>query len=117
MSADAPTTDDLARVLDAIDADTPPALEVAERLADATGVDVDTAQRVVWDAIDDGDLVEEGEGFGGVRLADDRNEPGGTGFFGREPRGRDRRNGRGTRPRRRFPLSAGVSRRCRKSRA
>jgi hypothetical protein len=71
VSADPPTTDDLARVLDAIDADTPPALEVAERLADATAVDVDTAQRVVWDAIDDGVLVEEGEGFGGVRLADD----------------------------------------------
>jgi hypothetical protein len=59
------------RVLNAIDSDAPPALELAERLADARGLDVAAAQERVYDALDGGLLVEEGEGFGGVRLADD----------------------------------------------
>jgi hypothetical protein len=69
--SDAPDAEVFADLLEAIEADTPPALEVAERLADARDVDVDTAQRRVYDAIDAGVLVEEGEGFGGVRLAEE----------------------------------------------
>jgi len=57
------------RVLDALDADLPSALEVAEALADATGRSTDDAQAEVYDAIDAGVLVEDGEGWGGVRLA------------------------------------------------
>jgi hypothetical protein len=59
-----------AKLLKTIDAEEPPALEVAERLADARGLDPATAQNRVYDAIDEGVLVEQGEGFGGVRLAD-----------------------------------------------
>jgi len=59
------------RLLDAIDADAPPALEVADRLADARDLDVVDAQDRVYDAIDDGLLVEGGDGFGGIQLAED----------------------------------------------
>jgi DNA-binding transcriptional ArsR family regulator len=65
---------DLRDVLDAIDAEAPPALELAERLADAIAVAPDDAYSTVTDAIDEGVLVEEGEGFGGVRLADEYRE-------------------------------------------
>jgi len=62
----------LANVLEAIDAEAPPAVEVAERLADATDVSVSAAQDAVYGAIDDGTLVEaDTGGFGGVRLAED----------------------------------------------
>lgn len=68
-----PTLDaaDWARILDAIDAERPPAVEVAERLADARDVDVTDAQDRVYAALDAGVLVEEGSGFGGVALAAD----------------------------------------------
>ena len=74
-AVDDATVDDLRRVLGAIDAEAPPAVELAERLADATAVDVADAQATVYDAIDAGVLVEEGEGFGGVRLAEEYREP------------------------------------------
>ena len=60
------------RILDAVDAEEPPALELAEQLADAVAVDVADAQAAVYDAVDDGPLVEDagaGGAFGGVRLA------------------------------------------------
>jgi hypothetical protein len=47
----------------------PPALELAERLADARGLNVAAAQDRVYSALDDGVLVEQGDGFGSVRLA------------------------------------------------
>ena len=62
--------DDLRDVLKAIDAEAPPALELAERLADTRDLDVAAAQERVYTAIDDGTLVEEGDGFGGVWLAE-----------------------------------------------
>lgn len=56
-------------VLDAIGVDEPPALELAERVADARDVSVGDAQERVYAALDDGVLTEHGEGFGGIRLA------------------------------------------------
>jgi len=95
MTDDA-TVDDLRDVLAAIDAEAPPALELAEALAGATAVDVADAQATVYDAIDAGVLVEDDSGaFGGVRLTDEHTETpdsgdmdtGETGSSGREPRG------------------------------
>ena len=55
--------------LAAIDSDEPPALELAEQLAQTTGRAVGDAQGEVYDAIDAGVLVEHGDGWGGVALA------------------------------------------------
>lgn len=66
------------RILDAVGAEEPPALEVAEQLADAVAIRVADAQAAVYDAVDDGPLVEDagaGGAFGGVRLAEDAAEP------------------------------------------
>lgn len=57
------------RILDAIEYDKPPATEVAEQLAAGLDISMKRAQEQVCNAIDDGVLVEEGEGFGSVRLA------------------------------------------------
>jgi hypothetical protein len=65
---------DLRNVLAAISEEAPPALELADALADATAVNVADAQATVYDAIDAGVLVEEGEGFGGVRVAAEYHE-------------------------------------------
>jgi len=55
------------RVLDALDADLPPALEVAEALADATGRSTDHAQAEVYDAIDAGEqIVDVDDAEGGT---------------------------------------------------
>ena len=53
--------------LAAIDSDEPPALELAEQLAQTTGRAVGDAQGEVYDAIDAGVLVEHGDGWGGAR--------------------------------------------------
>jgi len=66
-----PTVDDWRTLLDAIDAEEPPALELAEGLAGAFDLDPVDAQDAVYAAIDDGTLVEEGDGFGAIRLAED----------------------------------------------
>jgi putative DNA primase/helicase len=52
----------------------PPALELAEYLAEETGSDITEAQDRVYDAVDRGLLTETGEGFGGLRLADDQTD-------------------------------------------
>jgi len=68
---DAPDRDTFASVLEGIDEDLPPAVEVAERLADTLELSVSAAQDRVEAALDAGVLVEEDVGaFGGVRLAD-----------------------------------------------
>jgi len=59
-----------AEVLDAIDTEKPPALEVADALASATTIAEGDAYDKVTQAIDDGLLVERGEGFGYVELAE-----------------------------------------------
>ena len=69
-AADTGTLVDVLRECD----DEPPALELAERLADAADVDVLEAQDRVYDALDSGLLEEHGEGVGAVRLADDSPE-------------------------------------------
>jgi hypothetical protein len=61
--------DVLADVLDTIDADEPPVLEVAEALAEARNLSVANAQEAVYAALEEGVLEEHGSGFGGVRLA------------------------------------------------
>ncbi len=63
--------DDLRDVLAAIDEERPPALELAERFAAARNLDFADAQDRVYTAIDNGILLEEGDGFGGIRLAED----------------------------------------------
>jgi len=97
------------RILDAIDAEDPPALEVAEQLADAVAVDVADAQTAVYDAVDDGPLVETDAGaFGGVRLAAEHRDDGtgktpdsadidtgGAGSSDREPQGKTGENAEG----------------------
>lgn len=68
---DAPDRDTLTSILEGIGEDLPPAVEVAERLADALELSVSAAQDRVEAALDAGVLVEEDVGaFGGVRLAD-----------------------------------------------
>ncbi|MBB6647978.1 FaeA/PapI family transcriptional regulator [Halobellus ruber] len=95
------TVADLRDVLAAIEAKAPPALELAERLADATAVGVAAAQATVYDAIDAGVLVEDDTGaFGGVRLGAEYAETpdsadidtGGAGSSGREPLGNPAEN-------------------------
>jgi len=56
------------RLLDEIEAEAPPPLEVAERLADARSLSVADAQAAVYDAVDAGVLVDEGDGFGAIRM-------------------------------------------------
>lgn len=90
------------RVLRAIDDEAPPALEVAERFADATDISVGDAQARVYEAIDGGLLVEDGSGYGGVRLAQHYEsdetpktgdiEPRGAGSSDAETRGKDGEN-------------------------
>jgi hypothetical protein len=64
-------TTDVVETMSSIDEPDVPALELAERLADATDTDTLAAQDIVYDALDDGVLVEEGDGYGGVRLTEE----------------------------------------------
>jgi hypothetical protein len=70
-----PSPDAWRDILDAIDGE-PPALEVAESLADARGLSIERAQQQTYEAIDAGVLVENGDGFGYVELADEYNQNG-----------------------------------------
>ena len=58
-------------LLDRIDAEHPPALELADAVAGAFDLATVDAQDAVYAALDDGTLVEDGDGFGSVRLAED----------------------------------------------
>ena len=62
-----------------IGTDQPPALELAEYLAETDGTDIAEAQQRVYSAVDSGLLTETGEGFGGLQLSgehdDEDNEP------------------------------------------
>lgn len=71
------STDDVstpAEALRQIGTEEPPALELAEYLAAETDGDVVTAQDEIYAAIENGRLVETGEGFGGLRLAAEETE-------------------------------------------
>lgn len=75
-------TGDTNAVVDAIreiGTDQPPALELAEYLAETDGTDIAEAQQRVYSAVDSGLLTETGEGFGGLRLSgehgDEDNKP------------------------------------------
>ncbi|WP_338739852.1 bifunctional DNA primase/polymerase [Haloplanus salilacus] len=80
-----------------LDGDEPPALEVAQRLADARDRSVGTAQDAVYTALERGKLVEEGEGFGGVRLVEDSESE--------EPSNSTSRNSDNPEPREQNPIS------------
>jgi hypothetical protein len=73
-----PSLDAWRDILDAID-DEPPALKVADALADARELSTEQAQQRTYEAIDAGVLVENGDGFGYVELADEYNRNGEAG--------------------------------------
>jgi len=82
MTFDDATVDTLQDVLAAIEAEQPPVLELAEQFAAATATDPDSAYATITDAVEASVLVEEGNGWAGVRLADEYREepePPGTG--------------------------------------
>jgi len=74
MTADGPDTATVVEVVQTLDAEHPPVLEVAEALADARELPIATAQTAVYDAIDAGVLEEAGEGVRGLRVAEDPRE-------------------------------------------
>jgi hypothetical protein len=61
---------DWVKLLAQIDADPLPPIELASILSNVHAVDMKTAQDHVHTAIDDGTLIEKGDGFGDVELAD-----------------------------------------------
>jgi hypothetical protein len=72
---DTPSVERVVEAVQNLDIEHPPALEVADALADARALSMADAQTAVYDAIDAGVLEEAGEGVRGLRVAEDPREP------------------------------------------
>ena len=64
-------TNTVVDVLRDLDDEAPPALEVAERIAEETDTDMAEAQECVYDAVDQGVIERHGDASGDLRLVDD----------------------------------------------